>query len=241
MGDESMSIPASALPCASCHGDDGAGRSEGGVVPSDVRWQTLTKPYGVTHDSGRSHPAYTESSLKRAITQGVDPAGNQILVAMPRYRMPESDLSALVAYMQKLGEMHDPGLTSDAIRIGTVLPLSGPQAALGHDIESMLRAYFAEINRQGGIYSRKLELVVVDPGQVPHAMQNGCERLVEENVFAVVGGLGGSSETEAEALPCRTRSSPCGAIDLICSAHGRAKPLGVLCTCRFAHAVASAG
>ena len=194
-----MTIPAAALPCASCHGDDGAGRSEGGVIPSDIRWQTLTKSYGVTHDSGRSHPAYTISSLKRAITEGVDPAGNQILVAMPRYRMPESDLSALVAYLQKLGEMHDPGLTNDTIRIGTVLPLSGPQATLGHDIESMLRAYFAEINAQGGIYSRKLELVVIDPGQVPHAMQKGCERLVEENVFAVVGGLGGSSETEAEA------------------------------------------
>jgi hypothetical protein len=78
---------------------------------------------------------------------------------MPRYRMTESDLSALVAYMRGLGEVHDPGLTSDTIRIGTVLPLSGPQAALGHDIESVLRAYFDEINRQGGIYGRKLELV----------------------------------------------------------------------------------
>ena len=197
MGDESMNIPATALPCASCHGVDGAGRSEGGVVPSDIRWETLSKAYGVTHESGRSHPAYTESSLKRAITEGVDPAGNQILVAMPRYRMAESDLSALTAYMRRLGEVHDPGLTSDTIRIGTALPLSGPQSALGHDIESMLRAYFDEVNRQGGIYSRKIELVVVDPGHVQHAMRVGCERLVKNDVFAVVGGLGGDDDAEA--------------------------------------------
>lgn len=198
MGDESMNIPATALPCASCHGIDGSGRSEGGVVPSDIRWETLSKAYGVTHESGRSHPAYTESSLKRAITEGVDPAGNPILVAMPRYRMTESDLSALMAYMRGLGEVHDPGLTSDTIRIGTVLPLSGSQSALGHDIESVLRSYFDEVNRQGGIYSRKLELVVVDPGQVQHAMRVGCERLVENGVFALVGGLGGSDDAEAE-------------------------------------------
>jgi ABC-type branched-subunit amino acid transport system substrate-binding protein/cytochrome c553 len=197
MGDESMNIPATALPCASCHGEDGAGRSEGGVVPSDIRWETLSKAYGVTHESGRSHPAYTESSLKRAITEGVDPAGNPILVAMPRYRMTEFDLSALVAYMRGLGEVHDPGLTSDTIRIGTVLPLSGPESALGHDIESVLRAYFDEINLQGGIYSRKLELVVVDPGHVQHAMRVGCERLVENGVFALVGGLGGSDDAAA--------------------------------------------
>jgi ABC-type branched-subunit amino acid transport system substrate-binding protein len=197
MGDESMNIPATALPCASCHGKDGAGRSEGGVIPSDIRWETLSKAYGVTRENGRSHPAYTESSLRRAITEGVDPAGNQILVAMPRYRMAESDLSALMAYMRRLGEVHDPGLTSDAIRIGTTLPLSDPQSALGLDIESMLRAYFDEVNRHGGIYSRKLELVVVDPGQVQHAMRVGCERLVENDVFAVVGGLGGGDDAEA--------------------------------------------
>ena len=52
MGDESMSIPASALPCASCHGDDGAGRPEGGVAPSDVRWQTLTKTTALPMTAG---------------------------------------------------------------------------------------------------------------------------------------------------------------------------------------------
>jgi ABC-type branched-subunit amino acid transport system substrate-binding protein len=200
MGDESMAIAGTALPCASCHGEDGSGRSEGGVVPSDIRWQTLTKPYGLTHESGRSHPAYTESSLRRAITESIDPAGNRILVAMPRYQMPASDLSALIAYMRTLGEIHDPGLTSDAIRIGTVLPLSGPQAGLGRDIESTLRAYFTAINRQGGIYGRKLELVVADAGQGTHAMRAGCERLVEQQVFAVVAGFGGSSEAEAASF-----------------------------------------
>jgi mono/diheme cytochrome c family protein len=43
VGDEAVTLPASAVPCASCHGPDGRGRPEGGVLPPDIRWQELTK------------------------------------------------------------------------------------------------------------------------------------------------------------------------------------------------------
>ena len=46
-------IPASILPCSGCHGDDGAGRPEGGVVHSDVSWSTLVSSYGHKHSYGR--------------------------------------------------------------------------------------------------------------------------------------------------------------------------------------------
>jgi hypothetical protein len=53
-------VPASALPCTSCHGADGLGRAEGGVTPANITWGRLTKPYGTLSAAGRPRPAYTE-------------------------------------------------------------------------------------------------------------------------------------------------------------------------------------
>ena len=63
-------IQASLLPCAGCHGEDGKGRPEGGVSPSDIRWKILAAAYGHDHDYGRSHPAFDETSLPQAVTTG---------------------------------------------------------------------------------------------------------------------------------------------------------------------------
>ena len=46
LGDASTEVPATAMLCANCHGFDGRGNPEGGVVPSDITWQALTKSYG---------------------------------------------------------------------------------------------------------------------------------------------------------------------------------------------------
>src|SRR5690349_5524175 len=36
-------VPAAAVACATCHGEDGLGRAEGGVVPPAITWSALTK------------------------------------------------------------------------------------------------------------------------------------------------------------------------------------------------------
>jgi mono/diheme cytochrome c family protein len=110
MSDEGIEVPASAVPCASCHGRDGKGRPEGGIAPSDLTWAVLTKPHGVTHPSGRNHPPYDARLLKRAISLGIDPAGNKLHMAMPRFRMSLQDMEDLVAYIQQLGTGTDPGV-----------------------------------------------------------------------------------------------------------------------------------
>ena len=60
-------IPASTFPCANCHTATGQGKAEGGIIPSDITWTTLTKPYDLTSSSGRKRGPYTERLLKRAI------------------------------------------------------------------------------------------------------------------------------------------------------------------------------
>ncbi len=73
LGDDALEVPASTLPCANCHGANGQGKPEGGVSPSNITLEALTKPYGVTHASGRRHPAYTNRGFELAISRGLDP------------------------------------------------------------------------------------------------------------------------------------------------------------------------
>src|SRR5262245_41769320 len=109
--------PGSLMACANCHGFDGRGKPEGGVIPSNITWEELTKPYGHTYASGRRRPAYSEISLVRAITEGVDPAGNQLAAAMPKYRMPREDLADLIAYLKRLKDDRDPGITETTVKV----------------------------------------------------------------------------------------------------------------------------
>ena len=73
----SSPLPASIVPCGGCHGADGRGRPEGGVVPPDITWSSLTGSYGHEHDFGRSHQAFDDASFARAVVKGLDPAGNE--------------------------------------------------------------------------------------------------------------------------------------------------------------------
>ena len=199
LGDPGVEVPGGAMPCANCHGRDGKGRPEGGVTPTDLTWQALTKSYGVRHESGREHPPYTPRLLKRAIAMGIDPAGNELHAAMPRYRMSLEDMEALVAYLQKLGQDRDPGLTEDTLRIGTLLSAS----SLGETVERVLAAYFADVNERGGVYGRKLELVPfrlpADPAERAAAAADFLDR---EPVFALTGAVVAGAD---EALTELTR------------------------------------
>lgn len=192
-----VEVDASTMPCAGCHGADGLGRPEGGVDPSDVSWLALTKAYGVRHRSGREHPPYDEQSLGRAITAGVDPAGQLLHEFMPRYGFSERDLADLVAYIKRLGTDLDPGLTETSITIGTILPMSGRLAGAGEAARAALEAYFASINEQGGIYRRRLLLRVVPLQGNPAGTASVLRRELEaERLFALVGVFMAGAEAE---------------------------------------------
>lgn len=194
-------IPTSIVTCAGCHGEDGRGRPEGGVVPSDITWRTLTSSYGHDHSYGRSHPAFDDASLARAITTGVDSAGNRLDPAMPRYSIPESDLADLVAYIKRIETDLDTGLTDTEIRIGTLLPLKGPLESLGQAMKTVLEAYFADINSRGGINGRKINLVVGEYIADPtYGSWNARDLLQQQSVFALVSGYVAGIEKEVATL-----------------------------------------
>ena len=112
VGAERTEVPASVLPCNNCHGPDGRGLVEDapteGVAAADLRWATLAEPTGDDPPNGRKRPAYDEPLLRRAITRGVDPAGNPMHTAMPRYRLTMRDSEDLIAYIRRLGSDPEP-------------------------------------------------------------------------------------------------------------------------------------
>lgn len=196
-----IDVPGSTVTCAGCHGARGEGKTEGGVTAGNLTWSNLLKTYGHTHPSGRKHGPFTEPAFVRAVTGGVDPDGNELLVAMPRYRMAPEDMADLIAYLKRIEADRDPGVTEDSIKVGTVLPAAGPLAETGAAMRDVLNAYFEDVNGRGGIYNRKLELKVAEAGASGAATAASVKELVErEQPFALVGGLGAGAERELAAL-----------------------------------------
>ncbi len=146
-------------------------------------------------DFAEVHGPFDEASFARAVTGGVDPAGNTMLVAMPRYKIHADDMADLVAYLKRIESDRDPGLTVDAVKVGALLPASGPLAETGTAMREVLAAYFAEVNGRGGIYNRKIELSVVDSDSAA-----AREAVRREQVFAFVGGLSAGADRELAAL-----------------------------------------
>jgi len=201
VGESSLEVPGSAMPCANCHALDGLGKPEGGINPSNLTWEALTKPYKVTESGGRERGPYSERALQLAIARGVDPSGHKLLTVMPRYQMSPQDMSDLLAYLKLLGHDRDPGLTENSITVGTVLPGSTELSGLGAAVKAVLTAYCAEVNNRGGIYNRKLDLRFVQTGDTPAATVANVKRFIQDDqVFVITGAFAAGADREFAAL-----------------------------------------
>ena len=61
---------------------------------------------------------------------------------------------------------YDPGATDTEIKIGNIMPYSGPASAYSA-IGKTEAAYFKKINDEGGINGRKIEFLSYDDGYSP--------------------------------------------------------------------------
>ena len=212
----SLDLPGAAATCASCHGPDGRGRPEAGVIPSDVTWGHLLKPYGHSHPMGRRHPTFTVESLKHVIVTGRDPAGNALDASMPVYAMSDADLDDLVAYLRRLTTDLDPGLSQTALRIGTVLPAGGALAAIGQGIRDVLEARFDDVNATGGLYGRRLELMVSSYDDANESPLEAARGLLEGgDVFALLSPVVIGADAEIGALAESLRVPVIGPLTLL--------------------------
>ncbi len=83
------------------------------------------------------------------------------------------------------------GVTKTEIVIGMHTDLSGPAATYGVSSSNAVKMRFDDVNEAGGIFGRKIHLIVEDTQyQVPRAVQAGAKLFHRDHVFAIVGGLG---------------------------------------------------
>ena len=83
------------------------------------------------------------------------------------------------------------GVTKDKLTIGTIQDLSGPLAGFGKDVRLGMLLRVDEINEQGGVNGRKLELKIEDSGYDPKRAVLAAQKLVnQDKIFAMVGHIG---------------------------------------------------
>ena len=95
--------------CASCHGADREGQRLWPQFWIKAPALSVDALFGDdAHDEGGDghgdHASYDAESLRRAITRGLDPAGESLAQAMPRWSMSPSDLDDLISF---LSQSHD--------------------------------------------------------------------------------------------------------------------------------------
>lgn len=196
-----LEVPAATATCGGCHGMRGEGKTEGGVTAGGLAWSHLVKPYGHTHPTGRTHGPFTESSFIRAVVNGVDSNNNDLLVAMPRYKLSPEDMADLIAYLKRIDSDLDPGLTDNSVTVGLVLPSSGSFADVGAAMKDVFSAYFDNVNSRGGIFNRKIEMRIADAGTGGATTATVAHDFVrKERIFAFVGGLSAGADTQIAAF-----------------------------------------
>src|SRR6201991_2137673 len=101
-------------------------------------------------------------------------------------------LTSSTALAQK---KYDTGASDTEIKIGNIMPYSGPASAYGI-IGKTEKAYFNKINAEGGINGRKINFVSYDDGYSPPKAVEQARKLVEsDEVLFVFNSLGTPSNS----------------------------------------------
>jgi branched-chain amino acid transport system substrate-binding protein len=88
---------------------------------------------------------------------------------------------------------YDSGASDTEIRIGNIMPYSGPASAYAA-IGKTEEAYFAKVNAEGGINGRKVKFISYDDGYSPPKTVEQARKLVEsDGVLLIFGSLGTST------------------------------------------------
>src|ERR1700755_2582530 len=108
--------------------------------------------------------------------------------------------TAIIAFAASSGsplaqKKYDTGATDPEIKLGNIMPYSGPASAYGV-IGKIEAAYFNMINEQGGINGRKINFVTYDDSYSPPKAVEQARKLVEsDEVLFLFGPLGTRSNS----------------------------------------------
>jgi ABC-type branched-subunit amino acid transport system substrate-binding protein len=118
---------------------------------------------------------------------------------MKRYSIVSAVVAAGAMVLNTLpAQAADPGVTATEIKLGVSTPLTGSAGLAYGKVPGAMKAYFDYINANGGVYGRKIKLVVRDDKYLPTLAATQTTNLVlKDNVFALVGALGTATHSKA--------------------------------------------
>jgi hypothetical protein len=115
------------------------------------------------------------------------PVRMQTLAALTAFTV-----AALVATAASAQKKYDPGASDTEIKIGNIMPYSGPASAYGV-IGKAQAAYFKKINEEGGINGRKINFISYDDAFSPPKAVEQARKLVESDevllIFQLLPGI----------------------------------------------------
>ena len=107
-------------------------------------------------------------------------------------------VAAMVATTAHAQKKYDPGASDTEIKIGNIMPYSGPASAYG-TIGKAQAAYFNKINAEGGINGRKINFISYDDAFSPPKAVEQARKLVEsDEVLLIFQPLGTQSNSATQ-------------------------------------------
>jgi branched-chain amino acid transport system substrate-binding protein len=104
-------------------------------------------------------------------------------------------LAVAVATAAHAQKKYDPGATDTEIKVGNIMPYSGPLSAYA-TIGKTEAAYFRKLNEEGGINGRKINFISYDDGYNPAKTVEQARKLVEDDeVLLIFNSLGTPGNT----------------------------------------------
>ncbi len=90
---------------------------------------------------------------------------------------------------------YDPGASDGEIKVGSIMPYSGPASAYG-EIGKTEAAYFRKVNAEGGVNGRKINFISYDDAYSPPKTVEQARKLVEsDEVLLIFQPLGTAHNT----------------------------------------------
>ncbi len=87
-------------------------------------------------------------------------------------------LSVAPAFIRSAAAQEVPGLGAKSVTIGCSAAMSGPLVSFGNDISQGAGAAFAQINAQGGIHGRGIQLQMVDDAYIPERTEANVKQIL---------------------------------------------------------------
>lgn len=221
------------IACVGCHRRSGLGSSEGGNLAPPVTSRALyAERLPLRHELAAAHadnparrPAYSDATLRRALRDGINAAGRPLDPLMPRYRLDDAQIDALIAYLRTLDSLPAPGVDATTLHLATIVtPDVAPQRR--EAMLQVLRTFFEDkdANTRNELRRaarapwhidwklqayRDIRLHTWELSGAPAAWPGQLQDLyAAQPVFAVVSGVGAGSWAPVHAF-CEDHGVPC--------------------------------